>query len=60
MGGAQPEFLLVERMSMKIGLVLLLSLLLVGCDKPVAAGVGDGPVVVTEGIVLKKYRRLKA
>ncbi|XKU40582.1 nitrous oxide reductase accessory protein NosL [Pseudomonas [fluorescens] ATCC 17400] len=29
---------------MKIGLVLLLSLLLVGCDKPVAAGVGDGPV----------------
>ncbi|NMZ07982.1 NosL protein [Pseudomonas proteolytica] len=31
-------------MSMKIGLVLLLSLLLVGCDKPVAAGVGDGPV----------------
>jgi copper chaperone NosL len=44
LGGAQPEFLLVERMSMKIGLVLLLSLLLVGCDKPVAAGVGDGPV----------------
>ncbi|NMX94245.1 NosL protein [Pseudomonas sp. WS 5086] len=31
-------------MSMKIGLVLLLSLLLVGCDKPVEAGVGDGPV----------------
>lgn len=29
---------------MKMGLVLLLSLLLVGCDKPVAAGVGDGPV----------------
>ncbi|AYG07707.1 NosL protein [Pseudomonas fluorescens] len=29
---------------MKMGLVLLLSLLLVGCDKPVAAGAGDGPV----------------
>ncbi|GGL37164.1 acessory protein NosL [Pseudomonas brenneri] len=34
----------MEQMSMKIGLVLLLSLLLVGCEKPVAAGVGDGPV----------------